>query len=75
VDSVIAGNADYKVLRKLQRFVVNVPESTVKKLQGQHLLVLTKEDIYVQAENDLYDVRLGFLGEKATGFETDTLVI
>jgi len=75
VESVIAGNADYKVLRKLQRFVVNVPESTVKKLQGQHLLVLTKEDIYVQAENDLYDVRLGFLGEKATGFETDTLVI
>ncbi|MEN9461612.1 MAG: hypothetical protein RIS84_1632, partial [Pseudomonadota bacterium] len=44
-------------------------------LQGQHLLVLTKEDIYVQAENDLYDAKLGFLGEKATGFETDTLVV
>jgi CRISPR-associated endonuclease/helicase Cas3 len=74
VESMIAGNADYKVLRKLQRFVVNVPESIVKKLHAQQMLVLTKADIYVQAENDLYDAQLGFLGEKATGFETDTLV-
>jgi CRISPR-associated endonuclease/helicase Cas3 len=74
LESVIAGNADYKVLRKLQRFVVNVPESIVTKLHNQKMLVLTKDDIYVQAQNDLYDARLGFLGEKATGFETDTLV-
>ncbi|MDD2814408.1 MAG: CRISPR-associated helicase Cas3' [Thiotrichaceae bacterium] len=74
LESVIAGKADYKVLRKLQRFVVNVPESIVTKLHNQKMLVLTKDEIYVQAQNDLYDANLGFMGEKATGFETDTLI-
>ncbi len=74
VDNLLADKVQRELLRQAQRFVVNVPEKTVLHLLAQQQLVLTKDELYVQAQNDLYDDKLGFLGEKASGFVTKDLI-
>lgn len=63
------------LLRKLQRYIVNMPLAAYKDLLNNQEIVEVHKGIYVQVRDELYDKRLGLLTEKAGHYAAEDLAI
>jgi len=77
IDKLDAGKPDRWLLRKLQRYIVNVHPDCLRRLLDQRDVRETLPGLYVQANDLIYDEALGFLGceQGASLFAAQDLVI
>ncbi len=66
---------DRELLRKLQRYVVNLPRYLHAKLVMDGAIREVHPGIYVQVNPSLYDKDLGFCPDKSIVFEPDELIV
>ncbi|MCH8270992.1 MAG: CRISPR-associated endonuclease Cas3'' [Planctomycetes bacterium] len=55
---------DRKLLRKLQRYTVNVPEHTVRQMKTTHAIIEPHDGLYVLANKDAYNEGVGLTTDK-----------
>lgn len=77
IERLDAGKPDRWLLRKLQRYTVNVHPDCLRRLLDQGDVRETLPGLYVQANDLIYDETFGFLGgeQGATLFAAQDLVI
>lgn len=77
IDRLDAGKADRWLLRKLQRYTVNVHPDCLSRLLGQGDVREALPGLYVQESDLIYDETFGFLGceKDASIFAAQDLVI
>lgn len=77
IDQLDAGKPDRWLLRKLQRYTVNVHPDCLSQLLGQGDVREALPGLYVQANDLIYDATFGFLGcaKDATAYAAQDLVI
>jgi CRISPR-associated endonuclease/helicase Cas3 len=77
IDQLDAGKPDRWLLRKLQRYTVNVHPDCLSQLLGQGDVREALPDLYVQANDLIYDATFGFLGcaKDAAAYAAQDLVI
>ena len=77
IDKLDAGKPDRWLLRKLQRYTVNVHPDCLRRLLDQGDVRETLPGLYVQANDLIYDETFGFLGceQGASLFAAQDLVI
>jgi CRISPR-associated endonuclease/helicase Cas3 len=77
IDKLDAGKPDRWLLRKLQRYTVNVHPDCLRPLLDQRDVRETLPGLYVQANDLIYDETFGFLGceQGASLFAAQDLVI
>lgn len=63
-----------EIMRKLQRFTVNIPKNTGLKLLQEERIEIIYEDIHIQTDSLLYDGKVG-LNIFKESYEADNLVI
>ena len=63
------------LLRKLQRYVVNLPQPVHAALVAARELEEVVPDVFAQVRPDLYDDVCGFVPDKAGKYDSDDLVI
>ena len=69
------GKPDRWLLRRLQRYVVNLPRYLHSKLIAEGALREVHPGIYVQGHPSLYDKDLGFCPDKSMIYEPDELIL
>jgi len=62
------------LLRKAQRFVVNLPRHMHGKLRDEGALEEIHPGVFVQAHGNLYDEELGFCADRSIVYEPDELM-
>lgn len=62
------------LMRKLQRYVVNLPKNIHTRLLTQGAISEVAPGIYMQSHASLYDASLGFCPDKAVSYEPDELI-
>jgi len=62
------------LMRKLQRYVVNLPRYLHKKLLNSGALMEIAENIFVQGHTAMYDENLGFCSDRSLIYEPDDLI-
>lgn len=77
IDRLDTGKPDRWLLRKLQRYTVNVHPDCLQRLIGQGEVREALRGLYVQANDLIYDETFGFLGctKDATAYAAQDLVI
>jgi len=63
-----------QLLRKLQRYIVNIPAYAHQRLLSRMEIEEVKEDIYVQVRDDLYDKDIGLSLPESESYDADKLV-
>ena len=66
---------DRRLLRKLQRYVVNLPKYIHSRLVSEGSIREIYPGIFVQGNNNLYDPMLGLCPDKSLIYEPDDLII
>lgn len=61
-------------MRRLQRYVVNLPRRVHRRLVEESAVREVHPDLFVQGHGALYDHSLGFCAERSTVYEPDELV-
>jgi CRISPR-associated endonuclease/helicase Cas3 len=62
------------LLRRLQRYVVNLPRRVHRRLVEDSAIREVHPDLFVQGHGALYDDRLGFRADRSVVYEPDELV-
>lgn len=62
------------LMRKFQRYVVNVPVYLHKRLQSEGAVFEIYPGIYIQGHQGMYDEKLGFCPDKSLVYEPDELI-
>jgi CRISPR-associated endonuclease/helicase Cas3 len=77
IDQLNSGKPDRWLLRKLQRYTVNVHPDCLSRLLGKDGVREALPGLYVQANDLIYDETFGFLGcaKDATAYAAQDLVI
>jgi CRISPR-associated endonuclease/helicase Cas3 len=63
------------LLRKLQRYVVNLPKYVHSRLLAENSIREVYPEIFIQENNNLYDPMLGLCPDKSLIYEPDDLII
>jgi len=66
---------DRWLLRKLQRYVVNLPRYLHSRLLAEGCIGEIYQGIFIQEHGALYDPVLGFCSEKSLAYEPDELIV
>ncbi len=66
---------DRYLLRKLQRYVVNLPRYLHDKLVKEGAIHLVHQGIFVQGHSALYDVAIGFCADRSAIYAPDDLIV
>lgn len=74
VEQLIKKGPGRLLMRRLQRYVVNLPVYVHKELLAGGNIEEIYPGIYVQAHSSLYDPAIGFNAEKASIYEPDDLI-
>ncbi|MHB8843722.1 MAG: CRISPR-associated helicase Cas3' [Nitrospirota bacterium] len=74
IKALESGKPDRRLLRKLQRYVVNLPRYLHSKLLTTGAIREIHPGIYVQGHGALYHKDLGFCADKSIIYEPDELV-
>ena len=69
-----SGKTDRSTLRRLQRYVVNLPQRVHSQLLSAEAIREVCPGIFVQGHKALYDDKLGFCPEKSIIYEPDDLI-
>lgn len=69
-----SGPPDRMLLRKIQRYIVNLPRRLHAALLGKGLIAEVHAGIFVQQHRGLYDDNLGVLADASIVYEPDDLV-
>lgn len=64
-----------RLLRKAQRYVVNLPKYLHQRLRAEGAIREVHAGIYVQAHPNLYDENLGFCSGRSMIYEPDELIV
>ena len=66
---------DRYLMRKLQRYIVNLPRYLHDKLVNEGAIRLIHEDIYIQGHSAMYDDKIGFCADRSAVYQPDDLII
>ncbi len=76
VDELFDVGPDRTLLRKLQRYTVNLPQRLLPELQAKGVIIGDERSgLYVQAHDGAYDDRFGFVGHEGQGFSDGELIV
>ncbi|MBI1911063.1 MAG: CRISPR-associated helicase Cas3' [Deltaproteobacteria bacterium] len=75
IEKLKRNGPDRWLMRKLQRYTVNVPKYLHENLLKNEGIIELYPGIYVQAHNGLYHNDLGFLGDRSIVYEPDDLLV
>lgn len=62
------------LLRRLQRYTVNLPKYLHDRLRGDGSILEIHPDIFIQGHSALYDDNLGFCPDRSTIYDPDDLI-
>lgn len=66
---------DRYLMRRLQRYIVNLPRYLHDKLVSEGSIRLIHEGIYVQGHSAMYDEQIGFCPDRSAIYQPDDLII
>lgn len=66
---------DRYLMRRLQRYIVNLPRYLHDKLVSEGSIRLIHEGIYVQGHSAMYDEQIGFCPDRSAVYQPDDLII
>lgn len=66
---------DRYLLRKLQRYVVNLPRYLHNKLVNEGAIRLVHPGIFIQGHSALYDNAIGFCADRSAVYASDDLIV
>lgn len=66
---------DRHLMRRLQRYIVNLPRYLHDKLVSEGSIRLIHEGIYVQGHSAMYDEQIGFCPDRSAVYQPDDLII
>ena len=75
IQALDTGEPNRFLLRRLQRYVVNLPRYIHVKLLAEGVVREVHPGIYVQAHPSLYDEELGFCPDRRTVYGADELIV
>lgn len=75
VDQLTRLGPERWLLRKLQRYVVNLPRRLHERLRAEGGIREVHAGIFVQSHGSLYDENLGFCPERSILYEPDELIV
>ena len=66
---------DRYLMRKLQRYIVNLPRYLHDKLISEGSIRLIHEGICVQGHSAMYDEQIGFCSDRSAVYQPDDLIV
>ncbi len=76
IDELLDRGPERALLRKLQRYTVNLPQRLLPELQAKGVVIGdARSGLYVQAHDGAYDDRFGFVGDEGQGFTDGELIV
>lgn len=75
IDELSKRPLDRNLMRKLQRFIVNLPRYLHEKLVTEGSIRLIHPGIYVQGHIAMYDDKTGFCADRSAIYQPDDLIV
>lgn len=75
IDELSKRPPDRNLMRKLQRFIVNLPRYLHEKLVTEGSIRLIHPGVYVQGHSAMYDDKTGFCADRSAVYQPDELII
>ncbi len=66
---------DRYLMRRLQRYIVNLPRYLHDKLVSEGSIRLIHEGIYIQGHSAMYDEQIGFSPDRSAVYQPDDLIV
>jgi CRISPR-associated endonuclease/helicase Cas3 len=63
-----------RLLRRLQRYTVNLPKYLHDRLRGEGAIIEIHPEIFIQGHSALYDERIGFCSDRSMIYNPDDLI-
>lgn len=75
IEELTKRQPDRHLMRKLQRFIVNLPRYLHEKLVTEGSIRLIHPGIYVQGHSAMYDNKTGFCADRSAVYQPDDLIV
>lgn len=75
IDELERREPDRYIMRRLQRYIVNLPRYLHDRLVSEGSIRLIHEGIYIQGHSAMYDEQIGFCPDRSAVYAPDDLIV